>query len=103
MTGGYFRRHRDNGAENVTFREFAPSVNLNTGDYEGGALRFPEYSDHWYRPGIGAGIIFSASLLHEAMPVTRGRRYVLLTFFHGEAAEVRRVAYEARVANGVII
>jgi predicted 2-oxoglutarate/Fe(II)-dependent dioxygenase YbiX len=93
-TGGYFRRHRDNGAENVAFREFALSVNLNAGEYDGGALCFPEYNDHWYRPGTGAGIIFSASLLHEAMPVTRGRRYVLLTFFHGEAAEARRVAYE---------
>jgi predicted 2-oxoglutarate/Fe(II)-dependent dioxygenase YbiX len=98
-TGGYFRRHRDNGGENVAFREFALSVNLNVGEYDGGALCFPEYNDHWYRPGTGTGIIFSASLLHEAMPVTRGRRYVLLTFFHGEAAEARRVAYSARAAG----
>ncbi len=92
-SGGYFRRHRDNVAQNVAFREFAISVNLNAEDYEGGNLRFPEFNDHTYRPSTGAAIIFSASLLHEAMPVTHGRRYVLLTFFHGDAAEARRIAY----------
>jgi predicted 2-oxoglutarate/Fe(II)-dependent dioxygenase YbiX len=90
--GGWFRRHRDNAARNVAFREFALSVNLNTGEYEGGELLFPEYNDHRYCPPAGGGIIFSASLLHEAAPVTSGRRYVLLTFLHGEAAEARRLA-----------
>lgn len=89
-TGGYFRRHRDNDAEQVMFREFALSVNLNTEDYSGGHLLFPEYNDHRYRPGTGAGVIFSASVLHEATPVTRGSRYVLLTFMHSDAAEERR-------------
>jgi predicted 2-oxoglutarate/Fe(II)-dependent dioxygenase YbiX len=99
-TGGWFRRHRDNVGENVAFREFAISVNLNTEEYEGGHLLFPEYNDHRYRPATGAGIIFSASLLHEATAVTRGRRYVLLTFFHGDAAEARRLAYLARSMAG---
>ncbi len=67
-------------------------MNLNTGEYEGGELLFPEYNDHRYCPPAGGGIIFSASLLHEAAPVTSGRRYVLLTFLHGEAAEARRLA-----------
>lgn len=99
-SGGYFRRHRDNVGENVAFREFAISVNLNTEAYEGGALYLPEYNDHAYRPATGAGIVFSASVLHEAKPVSRGRRYVLLTFFHGEAAEARRLDYEARASAG---
>lgn len=94
--GGWFRRHRDNAAENVAFREFALSVNLNTGEYEGGHLLFPEYNDHRYRPAAGGGIIFSTAVLHEAAPVTQGHRYVLLTFFHSAAAEVRRQEYEAR-------
>jgi predicted 2-oxoglutarate/Fe(II)-dependent dioxygenase YbiX len=92
----WFRRHRDNTAENVAFREFAISINLNAEDYEGGYLLFPEYNDHRYRPPTGGGLIFSSSLLHEAMPVTRGRRYVLLTFLHSEAAEARRQSYLAR-------
>jgi predicted 2-oxoglutarate/Fe(II)-dependent dioxygenase YbiX len=94
---GWFRRHRDNLAANVAFREFAISVNLNTGAYDGGHLTFPEYNDHRYRPPTGGGIIFSASLLHEAAPVLCGHRYVLLTFLHGDAAEANRRAYEARI------
>src|SRR5271166_909592 len=93
---GWFRRHRDNAAANVAFREFALSVNLNTGEYEGGHVLFPEYNDHRYRGPVGGGVIFSTSLLHEVAPVTSGRRYVLLTFLHGDAEETRRLAYFAQ-------
>jgi predicted 2-oxoglutarate/Fe(II)-dependent dioxygenase YbiX len=92
----WFRRHRDNSAANVAFREFAISVNLNAEEYEGGYLLFPEYNDHRYQPPTGGGLIFSSSVLHEAARVTRGRRYVLLTFFHSEAAEACRRSYVAR-------
>lgn len=98
-SGGWFRRHRDNVAPNVAFREFAISVNLNAGDYDGGHLLFPEHNDHRHAPPAGAGLIFSASLLHEAAPVTRGRRYVLLTFFHGDASEARRRASETSASS----
>lgn len=91
-TGGYFRRHRDNTSPHVAFREFAVSLNLNTGDYSGGGLCFPEFNDCEHQPPRGAACVFSASLLHEASPVTMGRRYVLLTFLHGHAAEARRLA-----------
>jgi predicted 2-oxoglutarate/Fe(II)-dependent dioxygenase YbiX len=97
-TGGWFRRHRDNAADNVAFREFALSVNLNTDEYDGGHLLFPEYNDHRYQPPAGAGLIFSTAVLHEAAPVTRGSRYVLLTFFHGEAAEACRLAQLGQAA-----
>jgi predicted 2-oxoglutarate/Fe(II)-dependent dioxygenase YbiX len=33
--------------------------------------------------------VFSASLLHEAMPVTRGRRYVALSFLSGAKAQAQ--------------
>ena len=91
-TGGYFRRHRDNSSAHLAYREFAVSVNLNTGDYTGGELLFPEYNDHRHNPPAGAALVFSASLLHEAAPVRRGSRYVLLTFLHSDAAETRRQA-----------
>jgi predicted 2-oxoglutarate/Fe(II)-dependent dioxygenase YbiX len=94
-TGGYFRRHRDNTAPQVAYRQFALSVNLNTGDYDGGELTFPECGAHRYNPPTGAGMVFSGSLLHEALPIRRGRRYVLLTFLHDNAAEARRQAYLA--------
>ncbi len=91
-TGGYFRRHRDNSSAHLAYREFAVSVNLNTGAYEGGELLFPEYNDHRHNPPAGGALVFSASLLHEALPVTQGSRYVLLSFLHSDAAEARRRA-----------
>jgi predicted 2-oxoglutarate/Fe(II)-dependent dioxygenase YbiX len=96
---GWFRRHRDNAAANIAFREFALSVNLNTGDYDGGHVLFPEYNDHRYRAPAGGGVVFSSAVLHEVAPVTAGQRYVLLTFLHSEAAEARRLAYFATQAE----
>jgi predicted 2-oxoglutarate/Fe(II)-dependent dioxygenase YbiX len=98
-TGGYFRRHRDNSSAHLAYREFALSVNLNAGDYLGGELLFPEFSDHRHQPPSGAGFVFSASLLHEALPVRRGSRYVLLTFLHSPAAEARRLAALAQAVG----
>lgn len=90
--GGCFLRHRDNAAPGVSYRQFALSINLNTGDYEGGYILFPEYSSRPYKHGRGAAAVFSTTLLHEATPVTKGRRYVLLSFLHNAEAEARRVA-----------
>ena len=81
---GFFAPHRDNVTANSAHRRFAMTLNLNTGDYEGGALRFPEYGPELYAPAAGDAVIFSCSLLHEATPVTRGKRYALLTFLYGE-------------------
>jgi predicted 2-oxoglutarate/Fe(II)-dependent dioxygenase YbiX len=88
-TGGYFKRHRDNAAPPTAFREFAVSLNLNTHEYEGGELLFPEFDDDRYSPPAGSAIVFSASLLHEAAPVLRGRRYVLLSFLCSAQAQAR--------------
>ena len=94
QTGGYFRPHRDNTTAGTAHRVFAMSLNLNAGDYEGGYLRFPEFSPQLYRPGTGEAVIFSCSLVHEATEVTAGRRFVLLTFLYGEAQAKLRAAYE---------
>ena len=82
--GGEVHGHRDNVEPRVAHRRFACSVNLNTEAFEGGELRFPEYGPQVYRPGTGAAIVFSSSILHEAMHVTAGRRYVLLAFLFGD-------------------
>jgi peroxiredoxin/predicted 2-oxoglutarate/Fe(II)-dependent dioxygenase YbiX len=81
---GFFNRHRDNTTKGTAHRRFAMSINLNTGEYEGGCLRFPEYGTHLYRPGVGEAVIFSCSLLHEATPVTQGKRFALLSFFYND-------------------
>ena len=78
--GDFFRRHRDNQSPSTADRRFALTLNLNTGEYDGGELLFPEYGLHRYDPPAGAAILFSCSLLHEALPVTRGRRFTLLNF-----------------------
>ena len=75
--------HRDD-VPPTTYRRFAMSINLNTEEFEGGELRFPEFGDHRYRPDNGTAIVFSSSLLHEALHVTAGRRLVLLAFLFGE-------------------
>jgi hypothetical protein len=82
--GGTPVGHRDNTQANVAYRRFACSINLNTEEFEGGGLRFLEYGDQEYRPETGAAIVFSSSVLHEALHVTSGKRYVLLMHLYGE-------------------
>jgi predicted 2-oxoglutarate/Fe(II)-dependent dioxygenase YbiX/peroxiredoxin len=84
--GDHFARHRDNMSPSTANRRFALTLNLNDG-YEGGELMFPEYGPHRYRPERGGAILFSCSLLHEALPVTRGERYTLLSFLRDPAAQ----------------
>jgi peroxiredoxin/predicted 2-oxoglutarate/Fe(II)-dependent dioxygenase YbiX len=81
---GFFRRHRDNTTKGTAHRRFAMTLNLNTGEYEGGHLWFPEYGSQLYRPQVGEAIIFSCSLLHEVTPITQGRRFALLSFFYND-------------------
>lgn len=89
--GGYFRPHRDNTTAGTAHRRFAVSINLNAEEYEGGNLRFPEFGTRTYRPPTGGAVVFSCSLLHEATPVTRGRRYAYLPFLYDQAgAEIRQ-------------
>ena len=82
--GGESHGHRDNSQPAAAYRRFACSINLNTEQFEGGELRFPEYGGHLYRPETGTAIVFSSSLLHEPLHVTTGTRYVLLAFLYGE-------------------
>lgn len=94
-TGGYFRPHRDNTTAATAHRKFACSINLNSEEFEGGDLRFPEFGPRTYRPPTGGAVIFSCSLMHEATPVTAGRRYAFLPFFYDDAGEKIRRANAA--------
>jgi peroxiredoxin/predicted 2-oxoglutarate/Fe(II)-dependent dioxygenase YbiX len=89
---GHFRPHRDNTTKGTAHRRFAVSLFLNTGEYEGGFLRFPEFGTGLYSAPVGGAVVFSCSLLHEATPVTQGRRYMFLPFLYDDAA--RRVREE---------
>lgn len=90
--GGRFGPHRDNRTRGTAHRRFAVSINLNAEDHEGGALRFPEYDDRLYRATTGGAVVFSCSILHEATPVTRGRRLCVLPFLYDAAAARLRAA-----------
>jgi peroxiredoxin/predicted 2-oxoglutarate/Fe(II)-dependent dioxygenase YbiX len=84
-TGGHFRPHRDDTSKGTAHRRFAVTINLNAEEYEGGDLSFPEYGPRAYRAPTGGAIVFSCSLLHQAMPVTKGRRFCFLPFLYDDA------------------
>jgi peroxiredoxin/predicted 2-oxoglutarate/Fe(II)-dependent dioxygenase YbiX len=89
-TGGRFQPHRDNTTKGTAHRRFAVTINLNTEEYEGGELRFPEFGLRTYIAPIGGAVVFSCSLLHEATVVSSGKRFVYLPFLYDEAgAKVR--------------
>lgn len=88
--GGHFSPHRDNTTKGTAHRRFAVSLFLNSGEYEGGLLRFPEYGRALYSAPVGGAVVFSCSLLHEATPVCDGKRYMFLPFLYDEAARVIR-------------
>lgn len=81
--GGVLHPHRDNATKETAHRRFTMTVNLNAGEYEGGALRFREYGDHLYEVERGTAVVWSATLLHEVMPVTVGARFVLGVHMYG--------------------
>jgi predicted 2-oxoglutarate/Fe(II)-dependent dioxygenase YbiX len=102
--GGWFRPHRDNTTPFTAHRQFALSLNLNPPhEYEGGEVRFPEFGRQLYRPPAGGALVFSCSLLHEAMPVRRGRRFGAFTFLHDESrdAQYRGMLAEQKARGGL--
>jgi len=89
-SGGFFKPHRDNTTRGTAHRKFACTINLNAEGYDGGDLRFPEFGMNAYRAPTGGAVVFSCSLLHEAMPVTRGERFATLPFLYDEdGAKIR--------------
>jgi predicted 2-oxoglutarate/Fe(II)-dependent dioxygenase YbiX len=84
--GSGFRPHRDNTTKGTAHRRFAVTINLNAEDYEGGDLVFAEYGNTAWRAPTGGAVVFSCSLMHEALPVTKGVRYCFLPFLYDEAA-----------------
>lgn len=93
---GHFGRHRDNDSAATVHRRFAMSLNLNRGEYAGGEIRFPEYGRMRYSPPTGGTVLFSCTLVHEALAVTRGRRFGLFTFFTDRAGLRQREEMQAR-------
>lgn len=89
---GHFRPHRDNTTRGTAHRRFAVSLFLNSGEYDGGFLRFPEFGRGLYAAPVGGAVVFSCSLLHEATAVKRGRRYMFIPFLYDDTARRIREA-----------
>ncbi len=99
--GGYFQAHRDNTTKGTAHRRFAVTVNLNSDEYDGGELTFPEYGRTIFKPPVGGAVVFACSLLHQALPVTRGKRYAFLPFLYDDAAAKIREANNAYLDDNV--
>ncbi len=98
---GAFGAHRDNRTPFTAHRRFAMSLNLNTGAYDGGRLRFGEFGPEEYEPEAGGAAVFCCDMLHEALPVTAGRRFAIFTFFtDAEGAQQERRLMAEAAARG---
>ena len=95
--GGHFRPHRDNNTDVTRHRRYAVSINLN-GDFDGGAVSFPEYNPRGIKAPPGWAVVFPCAALHAVSAVTRGRRYAFLPFVYDEAGAALRQAYLAKAA-----
>jgi predicted 2-oxoglutarate/Fe(II)-dependent dioxygenase YbiX len=99
--GGHFQAHRDNTTKGTAHRRFAVTINLNSNAYEGGELMFPEYGRTVFKPPVGGAVVFSCGLLHQALPVTSGKRYAFLPFLYDDAAAKIREANNAYLGDNV--
>lgn len=97
--GAHFRAHRDNTTRGTAHRRFAVSLVLNSGEFEGGQVRFPEFGQQTYSPPAGGAVVFSCSLLHEATRVTSGKRYCYLPFLYDDAAAQLRAQNQDALAG----
>jgi predicted 2-oxoglutarate/Fe(II)-dependent dioxygenase YbiX len=82
---GYFRAHRDNTNVATASRRYSVSINLNSREFEGGELWFPEYGEQKYCADRGSALVFSSALLHEVTAVLAGARFALITFLYGRS------------------
>jgi len=92
-SGGYYRPHRDRGANAAADRVVSVVVFVNDcddpGGYEGGALRFygllggGRLADLAIdlAPEAGTLVAFPSDWLHDVAPVTAGERCTLVTWF----------------------
>jgi peroxiredoxin/predicted 2-oxoglutarate/Fe(II)-dependent dioxygenase YbiX len=99
--GGYFQAHRDNTTKGTAHRRFAVTINLNSDEYQGGELMFPEFGRTCFKPPVGGACVFSCGLLHQALPVTSGKRYTFLPFLYDDAAAKIREANNQFLGDNV--
>lgn len=94
---GFYNLHRDTGVPALSYRRVSVSLLLND-DFDGGLLTMPEYGPHAaFKAPAGGAICFPSTVLHAVTPVTRGKRFVMVSFFHGDGEERWRKQHHAEV------
>ena len=100
---GKFGKHRDTIFPHL-HRRYAMTLVLND-DYEGGGIVFPEYNAKVLSvPKYGA-VIFPGSLFHQVNEIGSGNRYVIISFFFGEAEAIEKEGserYRFKVKRNVV-
>ncbi len=88
--GGKYKWHTDTGAKETSTRKLTAVVQLSDETlYEGGDLEFGITDDsgekNYTAPRTrGSIIIFPSFLSHRVTPITKGRRYSLITWMNGD-------------------
>ena len=86
--GQYYDKHVDfNGSPDSKgyTRKLSMSVQLSDNSYDGGDLILYYAGNRYIAPkSKGTVFVFDSRLTHEVTPVTKGERYSLVKWFHGD-------------------
>jgi len=87
--GQFYNKHMDFNGDPETkshTRKLSMSVQLSDEkSYDGGDLIIYFGGKHFISPRLkGSVIVFDSRITHEVLPVTRGERYSLVKWFHGD-------------------
>ena len=87
--GQYYKWHQDFGSNDKLTRKLSLTVQLSDeDDYEGGDLILndnkEESRSYKVSRGKGSVIVFDSRTLHQVTPVTKGVRYSLVKWYHGD-------------------
>ena len=87
---GQYNWHMDVGPGSIpSMRKISYSLLLNPGEYEGGELCFHIGREldkpHPGQDTIGSFILFPSYLVHKVTPVTKGTRYAIVGWAHGNS------------------
>ena len=70
-------------------RKFAVVIYLNSEEFSGGGIQFPEYGFLSFKPNTGDALIFSASFYQVLTQIYQGERWIYGTYLYNEARVVK--------------
>ena len=85
---GKYDWHIDLGREPIqSISKLSYSILLNVGEYEGGELEFHTgiYPSKTGSDALGSMILFPSYFIHRVLPITKGIRYAIVGWMHGNS------------------